>query len=464
MRHWTKLIAGTALVVSFALLVMPVPDGFSSEIMRAAALLIFAVGFWATGALPVHLTAIAFFLLAVLIGAAPPLTIFAGFASTAFWLVFGGLIVGIAVERTGLGVRLADALLRLIGGSYLRIVAGVALVGLVLAFLMPSTMGRVVILVPIMAALADRLGYEPGSRGRHGIVMATALGTFMPAATILPANVANMVLTGAAETIYGVRIHYLEYLWLHFPVLGLLKWVVLVFLIAAIYGSGPQSVERAPRSSGEVPPLSRDERILAVILAAALLLWALDYWHGISPAWVALGAGLLCLLPGIALVPLEDFERRMNLASLVYVAGILGLSAVVDRSGLGKVLADGLVGLTGLAPGEDARNFATLAGLSTFLGLITTIGGVPGILTPLAAGVAEASGLRLDSVLMTQVLGFSTVILPYQLPPLVVAMQLGGVPMAMGARLTLALAAVTLIVLLPLDYGWWRLLGYVGPG
>jgi anion transporter len=461
-RHWTHGIAALALALSAALLVVPTPAGASVDIMRAAALLLFAVGFWATGALPVHLTAIAFFLFAVLIAAAPAATIFAGFASTAFWLVFGGLIVGLAVERTGLGVRLADALLRLIGGSYLRVVAGVALVGLVLAFLMPSTMGRVVILVPIMTALADRLGFDAGSRGRHGIVMATALGTFMPAATILPANVANMVLAGAAETIYSVHIRYMEYLWLHFPVLGLLKWIALVFLIAAIYRDGPRSPSVEERPAERPRPFSRDERVLAVILGGALLLWALDYWHGVSPAWVALGAGLLCLLPKVALVPIDEFERRMNLASLVYVAGILGLAAVVDRSGLGKLLSDALVGITGLAPGDDVRNFATLVGVSTLLGLVTTIGGVPGILTPLAAGVSEASGLSLETVLMTQVLGFSTVILPYQLPPLVVAMQLGRVPMAVGARLTAALAAVTLIVLMPLDYGWWRLLGYLG--
>lgn len=461
-RHWTQLIAALALVLSVGLLVIPAPAGMTAEIMYAAALLVFTVGYWATGALPVHLTAMAFFLFAVLIGAAPAGTIFSGFASTAFWLVFGGLIIGLAVERTGLGVRLADALLRLIAGSYRRVIAGVALVGLVLAFLMPSTMGRVVILVPIMAALADRLGYEPGARGRHGIVMATALGTFMPAATILPANVANMVLAGAAETIYGMHIRYMEYLWLHFPVLGLLKWVALIILIAAIYRDSPRSAPVSDRPAGPRRPLSRDEGILSVILGGSLLLWALDYWHGISPAWVALGAGLLCLLPKIALVPLDEFERRMNLSSLVYVAGILGLAAVVDRSGLGKVLADGLVGVTGLAPGDDAGNFATLIGVSTLLGLVTTIGGVPGILTPLAAGVSEASGLSLEAVLMTQVLGFSTVILPYQLPPLVVAMQLGRVPMAVGARLTVALAAVSLLVLMPLDYVWWRLLGYLG--
>ena len=453
-----RAVGGGALLGAAVLLFWP---SETPQLAHAAALLVFAVGLWASGLVAVHLTAIAFFLGAVLLSVAPAGIIFSGFAATAFWLVFGGLIVGLAVDRTGLGRRLAEALVRIFAGSYLRIVVGVVLVGVVLAFLMPSTMGRVVILVPVMAALADRLGYAPGTRGRDGIVMATALGTFMPAAAILPANVANMVMSGAAETLYGVHIRYMEYLVLHFPILGALKVVFVVLVVWLLYRE-PPAATAGPAAVRSPPAWSRDERLLAAILALTLVVWALDVWHGVSPAWVALGAGLLCLLPGVALVPGEDFEKRMNWSSLVYVAGVLGMAAVVDHAGLGRVLAEALVAATGLAPGEAAHNFAALAAVGTLLGMATTIGGLSGVLSPLAEGVAHASGLDIKAVLMTQVLGFSTVILPYQLPPLVVAMQLGGVSAASGARATLLLALLTVVILMPLNFFWWRALGYLG--
>ncbi|MFN0041943.1 MAG: SLC13 family permease [Alphaproteobacteria bacterium] len=459
----SRAVAGAAVVAAAVLLAWPSGDPMP---LRAGALLVFAVGLWASGALPVPVTAIGFFLGAVLLAIAPAPVVFSGFASTAFWLVFGGLIVGLAVERTGLGQRLAGALVRIFAGGYLRVVVGVVMVGLVLAFLMPSTMGRVIVLVPIVAALADRLGYPPGTRGRDGIVMATALGTFMPAAAILPANVANMVMTGAAETLYGVHVRYMEYLILHFPVLGLLKTGFVVAVVWLLYRDpsvrpvaalDERGADCAPRRAW-----TRDEHLLAVILVLTLIAWALDSWHGLSPAWVALAAGFLCLLPGITLVPTEDFERKMNWGSLVYVAGILGLAAVIDHAGLGRVLANALVAATGLEQDAAARNFAALVAVGTLLSMATTIGGLPGVLSPLAEGVAAASGLPLKTVLMTQVLGFSTVILPYQLPPLVVAMQLGGVSASSGARATLALAAITLAALMPLNFFWWRALGYLG--
>ena len=39
---------------------------------------------------------------------APPEVIFGGFASSAFWLVFSGFVLGIAIRKTGLADRAAD--------------------------------------------------------------------------------------------------------------------------------------------------------------------------------------------------------------------------------------------------------------------------------------------------------------------------------------------------------------------
>jgi di/tricarboxylate transporter len=48
-----------------------------------------------------------FFLLATLLSIAPPSVVFSGFQSSAFWLVFGGLVIGVALDSTGLGARIA---------------------------------------------------------------------------------------------------------------------------------------------------------------------------------------------------------------------------------------------------------------------------------------------------------------------------------------------------------------------
>jgi anion transporter len=450
--------APALLVLAAALLVLflPAPTGAPAGFSAAAALTIFAIGFWAVGALPEYLTAVSFFLLAMIFKVAPANVVFSGFEAGALWLVFGGLIIAAGVQRTGLGRRIAELLVARLAGSYPRIITGVVLVSLALAFLMPSTMGRVLLLVPIVLALADRMGFEPGSNGRTGMVVTVALASFLGPAAILPANVPNNVLAGAAEAYHGITITYFDYLLLHFPVLGALKSVLLVLLICRIFPD---------RVRGDRPPaerrmrLSREERNLAVILGLALAFFVTDTLHGISPAWVSLAAGVACLMPMIAIVTPQGFRTDVQMGPLFYVAGILGLGALVATSGVGDFLSRLLLDAVRLESGADAYNFFALSAIGMVLGMVATMPGIPAILSPIAGDIAAVTGMTLEQVLMLQVLGFSTLVLPYQVPPVLVALQVGGVPMQQAARVTLPLVALTWVLLIPLDYLWWVALG-----
>ena len=75
--------------------------------------------------------------------------------------------------------------------------------------------------------------------------------------------------------------------------------------------------------------------------------------------------------------------------------------------------------------------------------------------------LAQSSGLPLETVLMSEVLGFSNPILPYESPPLVVAMQLGGEGIRPAVTLCLWLGVATIVLLFPLDFLWWRWLGWI---
>jgi len=52
--------------------------------------------------------------------------------------------------------------------------------------------------------------------------------------------------------------------------------------------------------------------------------------------------------------------------------------------------------------------------------------------------------------------------LPYQVPPVVVGLHAAGLSLRDALRVTIPLAAVSLLVLVPLDYLWWALIGYFG--
>jgi anion transporter len=425
--------------------------------MRATALVVFAIGFWGTAVMPEYVTSLLFLLIATVSRVAPTGVVFSGFHSTAIWLVFGGLVLAAAVEKTGLGNRMANWLLGFFGTSYLGVISGIVLIGMLFAFFIPSTMGRVVLLVPVVLSMADGLGLEEGSPGRNGMVIAATLGCFAPSCAVLPANVPNMVLAGAAENLYNLRFSYAKYLGFHYPVLGLLKGVSIVILTCVLLPAQIQM--RAAGKRGREKPFSAHEWVMTFILAGTLLLWGTDFLHGVSPAWVALAAALICLLPLLRLLPASALGRDINLTPFFYVAGILGLGALVAKTGLGEIFGAAILEIIPFEPGQDLRNFVLLVTLSTTISPLTTAAGLPAVITPLSAHIATATGFPLLTVLMSQVIGISNIIFPYQIAPVVVGMHLGGVRAAQGLRMTLALGVVSLLVLLPLNYLWWSLLG-----
>ena len=464
MADWQKLIAVPAAVASLALLAWP-PDAFTPEMTRAAALSVFALGLFAGGLFPEHVTAVLYFLIAMLFTVAPASVIFSGFHSAAFWLVFGGLVISVAVGETGLGARIAHAIAARLRPSYLTIIVGLAVMGLATTFLIPSGMGRIVVFVPLVMAVADRFGFVEGTRGRTGILITFSFCAIFPGFTILPANVPNVVLMGGIESQYGVYLSYAEYMLLHFPVLGFLKCVIIVMLVWLLYRETPRQhvVERQEDRSLLLPPtsLGNAERRLAAIVGAALLLWIFDFLHHISPGWIALGAAFLCLMPGAGVLPPAAFATKINFTPMFTTAGILGIAGLVAHSGIGEYLGQAMLETADLSPGDQGKTLISLVAASVGVGLAATVVGIPAVMIPLAGGVSEATGMSLNVVLMTQAVAYSTVILPYQLPPLLVAAQVTGLGLAVTSRFCLLLAVITMVVLLPLDFLWWSMLGYL---
>lgn len=455
-RHsslFTALICVGAAVIFF----LPPPQGVSAVTMHAAALMVLTVGLWALGTVPEHFTALLFFLLAMVLAIAPPEVVFSGFTSATMWLVLGGLVIAEAVTVTGLGRRFAGALFERHAFSYAGLVTTIAAVATVLAFFMPATVGRMLLLIPIVVALAERVGFARGSSGYNGLCLVTIIITYQSGTTVLPANAPNLVLAGATEALYDVELIYAEYLWVMFPVLGLLKGMVAVALVCWLY---PAEVK--PQTAPAVQaPVSAEERRLAVILILALLLWMTDAMHGVRPGWVALAAAVVCLLPRVGVLPAAAFND-VRLGPFFYVGATIGIGALAHESGLGQLLGELLQGTLNLQPGSDFSNFMSLSVLGTLAGLIVTNPAQPAVMTALAGQFADATGWPLNAALMTIAVGFNVMILPYQVPPAVVGMQLAGISVRAALRVTLPLAALGILVFMPLDYVWWRLIGYFG--
>jgi di/tricarboxylate transporter len=454
------LRAAAVLLACVALSLGMRASGAPPVMADSMALVLLAIGFWALAVLPEPLTGLLFLLGAVTLTGLEPAVVFSGFTSSAFWLIFAGTVLSASATRTGLSHWLAGRVLarRFAAVGYRTRVGLVVAFSAGLALILPSTLARVAILLPLVLALCDRVGYPAGGRGRAGLVLAAAIGTYIVPITFLPANLPNIVLAGSLESIYGITLTFGSYLLLHFPVIGLVKGVALVLILTAMFAEPPRPGAAAP--GAEAADLSDPGRRLMLVMSLTLVLWTTDFLHGISPAWIGLGAAILCLMPFAGILGLKQMPCETAFPMLLYLGAVLGIGGVMTQSGAGAALSELIVGNLPLAETGNAVRLALLAFTAAATALVTTMPVAPAMTVPLFGDIAAQTGWTVEAVGMAQVLGYATPLMPYQLPPLMLAMAMAGVAMRDATRVLLVLAALTTPVTLVLAHLWWQALGW----
>ena len=453
-RYIAALSSSAGLII-FAIAPL---DGLDLVSSRLLGLAVIVVSLWVTGIVSPALPAIILFLVVMLFGLSPPSVTFSGFSAGAAWLTFTGIIFGLAIHRTGLGDRLAGMLLQRFGHSYAGAVTGTVLVGFVFCFLMPSSMGRCAILVPLVIALSDALGLSEGRRGRTGLVMAAVFSTVLSGYSILPAGIPTIVMAGAAESLFGIVLQFAPYMLLQFPVTGVLTLLTIIGLSLILFRDRADN-GTAPAPVADARPWTVQERRLALILVSVLVLWTTDFLHGVSPAWIGLSGAIVCVLPHIGAMDAEAMAKDCDYTPWIFTVGIISLGAIIAESGLASLIGVTLFSLTAFEPGADGKNFATFIAVYSAIASVTTTAGVPPLLTPMANEIAAAAGWPILTVLMAHTLGQYVMLYPYQIPPILTGALLGRVSLLSTTLMGLCWSTIYLAVIAPLSFLWWRWLG-----
>lgn len=146
------------IALTLVLLLTPLAGWFDGKQLITSILVMTGLVLFATGALSEFVSALLVLTLAMLLSLAPADVVFSGLTSTACWLIVSGLVIGIAITETGLARRISDFFTQYLDTSYTRLIVGTVLIGIVLGFVMPSSIGRIVLFIPIALVIADNCG------------------------------------------------------------------------------------------------------------------------------------------------------------------------------------------------------------------------------------------------------------------------------------------------------------------
>lgn len=445
-RGWTLAALGVGLSV---LVLLVVAGTVSEPHARIIGIAYSCVLFWATAVFPGYLVSLLFFALAVGFTAVPASEIFSGFASSAFWLVFSGGVIGAALKDSGLSRRVGAILARRIGASYLKALLAFTVLSFALSLVMPSTFGRIAILVPIAIGYCTVAGLDRSSPGQHGILLLVIVGSYELAAAVLPANLPNVIMSGILEQSVGLHLGFSEYLYAFFPAGVLVRGAI---LIAASYWLFPATVDTLPPSPS-MDRLSRPEIRVLVLLSVTLVLWLSDSLHRIAPGWVGLGFSVAYLLT----TPRDQvmaFARAYKMDLLWFIAALVGLTALINHIDLSL-----LPPLMSMGPeSHPVLTYAALIALSIGLCFAVTSNAEPALYIPVAMR-ALGDGALLKMGMLSQVMGYSTTFLPYQSPPIVFGADLARISHGATVRYCLVTAVLGVAVAMPFNALWWWLTG-----
>ena len=338
----------------------PVPEGLTAPAWHLCAIFVATILAVISGALPVLTASVLALAVAVLTGTLAPAKAYSGFANATILLIVIAFLVARAVVKSGLSQRIGHAVVAVFGRSTLGLVYSIFVVDGVIAPAFPSNTARSGVLYPLVFSLAGAAGARPDdpSRRRVGaLLMFSGIASLSLSSALWFTAMAGNPLGAAIARPFGVDITFGSWL-LAASVPALLAMILLPMLLYKVMAPEVTATPDAPAAAraalSSLGPLSREERIVAVVFIVMVVLWGVAATFDLDSTAVAfLGLGAL-LATGV--LKLSDIAKEGDvLATYIWFAVLFTLSGQLNELGfmafLGEKLATALGGLSGLTVG-----------------------------------------------------------------------------------------------------------------
>jgi sodium-dependent dicarboxylate transporter 2/3/5 len=424
---------------------------------------------WLTEAVPIPVTAmLPMVLLPLAAGGAFDLQrVAANYANWRVYLFFGGFLIAIAMESTGLHRRIALVTVGLIGTRPWRIVLGFMLASAFLSMWISNT-ATALMMLPIGKAVLSR--FEGRRNFGEALMLGIAYGCSLGGVATPIGTPPNIAFQGIYGTLYpdGPAISFARWMAFALPIVIVMlpiAWYILVRHVRQAEGDAAAAMREETRRLGR--PSIAERRVLVIfLLTAALWIFRQPFdvgwlripgWSEWTP-WAAPNDGVVAMLMGGLLFlvssgrgrgPLlrwDTVQDKMPWGILLLFGGGFALADAISGSGLSLWIGSRASFLAGLHP---MLLVGGAAGGLTFLTEITSNTATAEVMLPLAAAVATM-GVGINPLLLMLPVTLASsfaFMLPVATPPNAVIFGSGCVSMQTMMRRGFILNLVSIVVL-----------------
>ncbi len=471
------------------------PDvGLPEEARRVAAMGVLMALLWMTEALPLPVTSLLPIVLLPLLSVSSISKATAPFADPFIFLFMGGFILALAMEKWGLHRRIALIVLRVVGGTPARLVAGFMLATALLSMWVSNTATTVMMLpigVSVINLVRTSLKESEGVLSGDGVddsdspairnfatclLLSIAYSASVGGMGTIIGTPPNTILAGFLHTQYGMELSFGTWMLFATPVVVVFLFIMWFLLTRILF----------PIQSGALPggrQMIRDELmtlgktstpewiVFAVFMTTATVWiargpltnwpWLVDHMPFISnlsdPGIAMAAAILLFMLPadrrGRAFVMDWRTAERLPWGVLLLFGGGLSLASAVKSTGL-----DGWIGQQVAIIGGAPIIILVLGvtALIVFLTEVTSNTATATAFLPILAGVATGIGAEPMLLLVPASMAASCAfMMPVATPPNAIVFGSGRVTIGQMVRagFVLNFVSIALITLAVLTLG-----------
>ncbi|MCB9869653.1 MAG: SLC13/DASS family transporter [Planctomycetes bacterium] len=484
-----SLVWGLAVAVAVGLASSALPFAPEHKASRGAcavAVTTLTIWCWTTRCLPLAPASLLPLAVLPLLGVSSTKQVAGSYSHPLLWLLFGGFVLALGVERWGLHRRLALHVIAAIGPRPRRLVLGFLLASAALSMWINNT-ATSLMLLPIGTALIDRIRAARlldaaacprlGTALLLGIAYGASVGGLGSPIGTAPNLLFLQRYQECTDRLAAPGFSFLHWLVVVGPialVLAVAVWACLVWVVFRLPSGDARSGSVIAEELRALPPLGSAERRVLALFGATTLLWItrrdISFGNGtVVSGWASLlgfrgpsadfiADGSVAVLMAIVsfLVPsagpgsppLMDWRtaRRVSFDILLLLGGGIAVAAALDDSGVCGALATLLQPLVrGVHPLLAVVVAVTLV---TFLTEVTSNTATTSLMLPVLAAVALAAGLDPRLLMLPATLAASCAfMLPVATPPNAVVFASGRVSFGEMARAGLWLNLMCIAVL-----------------
>ncbi|MCX9014323.1 MAG: DASS family sodium-coupled anion symporter [Candidatus Methanoperedens sp.] len=457
-RQEAGLVLGPLL---FLIIIFSSPEGMGWSAKAVAAGTAWIACWWLTEAIPIPVTSLLPIILFPLMGALEVGKVTAEYGNQIIFLLIGGFFIAIAMEKWALHIRIALLIVRAIGTSPRKTIAGFMVATAFLSAWISNT-ATAMMMIPIASAAI----YHASKKGEDqnfniALMLGVAYSASIGGTATLIGTTPNLIFAGIYRTFYGTEITFLKWAYFGVPLAGLLLVVCWAYLVYVAY---PPAVKPAASGmEGEIVKLGRtssqEKRVLVVFLMTAFLwttrvLWG-KYLPLVNDSSIAIfGAFLLFLIPsgkGGTLLKWDD-AVKLPWGVVLLLGGGLAIAKGFTETGLDAWVAGQLFFLKGM---PYILVIMAVVILTKFLTEITSNTATATIIIPVSASLAAVIGIDpmglMIATAMTASLAF---MLPVATPPNAIVFGTGYVTIQQMARAGIWMNLLS-IVIVTLFFSLW---------